>query len=142
MGRERSWSWRIPCGYYGSSSLASAGTGLLSSLIPLVVGGLLAGILALGGTALLTTLFQTTVNIIGRKLPIDDLSELDEEQARLLFKITDRQLLSNLLGNIQAPAPAPVPTSPLLGLLGGGSTGNVDLASLLGGSTGGGDVVN
>merc|ERR1711915_328360 len=83
-----------------------------------------------------------TVNIIGRKLPMDDLSKLDEEQARLLSKITDRQLLSNLLGNIQAPAPAPVPTSPLLGLLGGGSTGNVDLASLLGGSTGGGDVVN
>merc|ERR1719378_153151 len=97
---------------------------------------------ALGGTTLLTTLFQTTVNIIGRKLPMDDLSELDEEQARLLSKITDRQLLSNLLGNIQAPAPAPAPTSPLLGLLGGGSTGNVDLASLLGGSTGGGDVVN
>ena len=91
---------------------------------------------------MLTTLFQTTVNIIGRKLPMDDLSELDEEQARLLSKITDRQLLSNLLGNIQAPAPAPVPTSPLLGLLGGGSTGNVDLASLLGGSTVGGDVVN
>merc|ERR1719357_1720745 len=129
-------------GYYGGSSLASAGTGLLSSLIPLALGATLAAILALGGTALLTTLFQTTVNIIGRKLPMDDLSKLDEEQARLLSKITDRQLLSNLLENIQAPAPAPVPTSLLLGLLGGGSTGNVDLASLLGGSTGGGDVVN
>merc|ERR1712228_67701 len=112
-------------GYYGGSSLASAGTGLLSSLIPLALGATLAAILALGGTALLTTLFQTTVNIIGRKLPMDDLSKLDEEQARLLSKITDRQLLSNLLG-----------------ILGGGSTGNVDLASLLGGSTGGGDVVN
>merc|ERR1719147_603020 len=125
-------------GYYGGSSLASTGTGLLSSLIPLALGAVLAGVLALGGTTLLTTLFQTTVNIIGRKLPMDDLSELDEEQARLLSKITDRQLLSNLLGNI----PAPAPTSPLLGLLGGGSTGNVDLASLLGGSTGGGDFVN
>merc|ERR1719495_1320531 len=90
-------------GYHGGSSLASAGTGLLSSLIPLALGATLAAILALGGTALLTTLFQTTVNIIGRKLPMDDLSKLDEEQARLLSKITDRQLLSNLLGNIQAP---------------------------------------
>merc|ERR1711915_734557 len=75
-------------GYYGGSSLASAGTGLLSSLIPLALGATLAAILALGGTALLTTLFQTTVNIIGRKLPMD-LSQLDEEQARLLSKITD-----------------------------------------------------
>merc|ERR1719499_2990678 len=121
-------------GYYGGSSLASSGTGLLSSLIPLALGAVLAGVLALGGTTLLTTLFQTTVNIIGRKLPMDELSE---EQARLLSKITDSHLLSNLLGNIQAPASAPAPTSPLLGLLGGGSTGNVDLASLLGGSTGG-----
>merc|ERR1712198_786079 len=104
-------------GYYDGSSLASTGTGLLSSLIPLALGAVLAGVLALGGTTLLTTLFQTTVNIIGRKLPMDDLSELDEEQARLLSKITDRQLLSNLLGNIQAPAPAPAPTSPLLSLL-------------------------
>ena len=98
-----------------------------------------------GGTALLSTLFTTTVNIIGRKLPVDELAETEDSQARLLAKLNDRQLFGNLFGNIPAAAPAPAPASPLLGLLGGSSGGSLDLASLLGaagGSSGSSDLVN
>jgi hypothetical protein len=111
---------------------------------------------------LLQTLFTTTVNIVGRNLPVDELAETEDYQARLLAKLNDRQLFGNLgnlgnlgnfgnlgnlgnLGNIPAPTPAPAPVSPLLGLLGGNSGGSVDLASLLGaagGSTGSSDVIN
>eukprot|EP00091_Calanus_sinicus_P018365 TRINITY_DN416_c0_g1_i4.p1 TRINITY_DN416_c0_g1~~TRINITY_DN416_c0_g1_i4.p1 ORF type:complete len:324 (+),score=116.02 TRINITY_DN416_c0_g1_i4:140-1111(+) len=129
-------------GYYGGG-VSTGGTSILSSLIPLALGAILAGVVAFGGTALLTTLFTTTVNIIGRKLPVDELAETEDAQARLLAKLNDRQLFGNLLGNI--PAPAPAPTSPLLGLLGGSSGGSVDLASLLGaagGSSGSSDLVN
>ena len=90
-------------------------------------------------------MFTTTVNIIGRKLPVDELAETEDSQARLLAKLNDRQLFGNLFGNIPAAAPAPAPASPLLGLLGGSSGGSLDLASLLGaagGSSGSSDLVN
>jgi hypothetical protein len=136
-------------GHHGGYGGVSHSSGLLSSIIPLALTAILAGLVAFGGTTLLTTLInlflQTTVNIIGRKLPIEELAESENDQARLLAKLNDRQLFGNLLGNIQAPAPAPA--NPLLGLLGGsnGGTGGVDLGSLLGGaggSSGTSDLVN
>jgi len=156
--------------HHGGYGGVSHSSGLLSSIIPLALTAILAGLVAFGGTTLLTTLInlflQTTVNIIGRKLPMEELAESENDQARLLAKLNDRQLFGNLLGNIQAPAPAnpllggllgniqapapapaPAPASPLLGLLGGtnGGTGGVDLGSLLGaagGSSGTSDLVN
>merc|ERR1712128_98560 len=136
-------------GYYGGGGVSSPASGLLSSLIPLALTAILAGLVAFGGTTLLTTLLTTTVNIIGRKLPIDELAESEDSQARLLAKLNDRQLFGNLgnLGNVPVPvpAPAPAPVSPLLGLLGGNSGGGLDLGSLLGaasGSSGSSDLVN
>merc|ERR1712106_1248622 len=145
-------------GYYGGGGVSSPASGLLSSLIPLALTAIMAGLVAFGGTTLLTTLLTTTVNIIGRKLPIDELAESEDSQARLLAKLNDRQLFGNLrnfgnlgnlgnLGNVPAPVPAPAPTpvSPLLGLLGGNSGGGLDLGSLLGaasGSSGSSDLVN
>merc|ERR1712106_1083427 len=123
-------------GYYGGGGVSSPASGLLSSLIPLALTAIVAGLVAFGGTTLLTTLLTTTVNIIGRKLPIDELAESEDSQARLLPKLNDRQLFGNLgsfgnlgnLGNVPAPvpAPAPAPVSPLLGLLGGNSGGGLD----------------
>lgn len=134
-------------GYYGGG-VSTGGSSIFSSLIPLALGAILAGVVTFGGTALLNALFTTTVNIIaGRKLPVDELAETEDSQARLLAKLNDRQLFGNL-GNWNIPAaaaPAPAPASPLLGLLGGNSGGSVDLASLLGaagGSSGGSDLVN
>ena len=122
-----------------------------------------------GKITLLQQLFPTMVAIIGRSLPVDEVAETEDYQARLLAKLNDRQLFGNLgnlgntgglggfgnfgnLGNLgnapspaPAPAPAPAPVSPLLGLLGGNSGGSVDLASLLGaagGSSGSNDVIN
>merc|ERR1719318_942083 len=60
-------------GYYGGG-VSTGGSSILSSLIPLALGAILAGVVAFGGTALLNALFTTTVNIIaGRKLPVDEL---------------------------------------------------------------------
>merc|ERR1712240_428053 len=132
-------------GGYGSVSKPSL-SDKLSSLIPLAITAILAGLLALGGTTLLNLLLQTTVNIIagrlGRSIPLDDLAQSEDSQARLLAKLNDRQLLGNLLGNLQPqplPLPAPAPASPLLGLLGGNSGGGVDIGSLLGTASGSSD---
>merc|ERR1712168_1789750 len=117
-------------GYHGHHTGVSKPS--LSSIIPLALTAILAGLLAFGGTTLLNLLLQTTVNIIGRSLPVDELAQAEDSQARLLAKLNDRQLLGNLLGNIQPlPVPAPAPANPLLGILGGNS-GGVDLGSLLG----------
>merc|ERR1712168_1669784 len=117
-------------GYHGHHTGVSKPS--LSSIIPLALTAILAGLLAFGGTTLLNLLLQTTVNIIGRSLPVNELAQAEDSQARLLAKLNDRQLLGNLLGNIQPlPVPAPAPANPLLGILGGNS-GGVDLGSLLG----------
>jgi len=130
-------------GYHGHQHGVSKPS--LSSIIPLALTAILAGLLAFGGTTLLNLLLQTTVNIIGRSLPVDELAQNEDSQARLLAKLNDRQLLGNLLGNIQPlPVPAPAPANPLLGILGGNS-GGVDLGSLLGAagsSSGPNDMVN
>jgi len=155
-------------GYYGGG-VSTGGSTLVGSLIPLAVVALLAGLAAFGASGLLNTLFPTMVAIIGRSLPVDELAETENDQARLLAKLNDKQLFGNAgnfgnlgnlgnfgnlgnLGNLgntgvpsPAPAPAPSPASPLLGLLGGSSGGSLDLASLLGaagGSSDSNDVVN
>merc|ERR1712168_99330 len=133
-------------GYHGHHTGVSKPS--LSSIIPLALTAILAGLLAFGGTTLLNLLLQTTVNIIGRSLPVDELAQAEDSQARLLAKLNDRQLLGNLLGNIQplpVPAPVPAPANPLLGILGGNSGGGVDLGTLLGAagsSSGPNDMVN
>merc|ERR1712168_1035299 len=133
-------------GYHGHHTGVSKPS--LSSIIPLALTAILAGLLAFGGTTLLNLLLQTTVNIIGRSLPVDELAQAEDSQARLLAKLNDRQLLGNLLGNIQplpVPAPAPAPANPLLGILGGNSGGGLDLGTLLGAagsSSGPNDMVN
>merc|ERR1712168_905463 len=133
-------------GYHGHHTGVSKPS--LSSIIPLALTAILAGLLAFGGTTLLNLLLQTTVNIIGRSLPVDELAQAEDSQARLLAKLNDRQLLGNLLGNIQplpVPAPAPAPANPLLGILGGSNGGGLDLGTLLGAagsSSGPNDMVN
>jgi len=88
---------------------------------------------------------------LGRSLSINDVAAIEEEQARLLSVINDRQLLGNILGNLRpTPAPTPAPAAPannlasILGTLGGssgGTSGNTAgaalLGSLLSGSNGG-----
>jgi len=137
-------------GYYGSTGVSSGLSSLLSSVIPLALAALLAGIVAAGGTTLLTTLvntfFSSIVNIIGRKLPMEELAETEDQQARLLAKLNDRQLFGNLLGGLNPPpapaAPAPSGILDLSSLLGGASNGGaLDLASLLGGGTSTNDLV-
>merc|ERR1711887_226942 len=133
-------------GYHGHGHAVSKPS--LSSIIPLALTAILAGLLAFGGTTLLNLLLQTTVNIIGRSLPVDELAQAEDSQARLLAKLNDRQLLGNLLGNIQPlplPALAPAPANPLLGILGGSNGGGLDLETLLGAagsSSGPNDMVN
>merc|ERR1711970_1625680 len=135
-------------GYHGHGHGHAVSKPSLSSIIPLALTAILAGLLAFGGTTLLNLLLQTTVNIIGRSLPVDELAQAEDSQARLLAKLNDRQLLGNLLGNIQplpVPAPAPAPANPLLGILGGNSGGGLDLGTLLGAagsSSGPNDMVN
>merc|ERR1711887_211241 len=133
-------------GYHGHHTGVSKPS--LSSIIPLALTAILAGLLAFGGTTLLNLLLQTTVNIIGRSLPVDELAQAEDSQARLLAKLNDRQLLGNLLGNIQplpVPAPAPALANPLLGIIGGSNGGGLDLETLLGAagsSSGPNDMVN
>merc|ERR1711887_482593 len=135
-------------GYHGHGHGHAVSKPSLSSIIPLALTAILAELLAFGGTTLLNLLLQTTVNIIGRSLPVDELAQAEDSQARLLAKLNDRQLLGNLLGNIQPlplPAPAPAPANPLLGILGGNSGGGLDLGTLLGAagsSSGSNDMVN
>merc|ERR1719186_962062 len=159
-------------GYYGGGGVSTGRPSLLSAIIPLALVAVIAGLAALASSTLLQQLFPTMVAIIGRSLPVDEVAETEDYQARLLAKLNDRQLFGNLgnlgntgglggfggfgnfgnlgnLGNVPAPAPAPAPVpapvSPLLGLLGGNSGGSLDLASVLGaagGSSGSNDVIN
>merc|ERR1712236_121574 len=99
-------------GYHGHGhghGVSTGGSSILSTLIPLALGAILAGLVAAGGTALLSQLFTTVVSVVagrllglGRSLPLDDQAESEDFQARLLAKLNDRQLLGNLgnLGNI------------------------------------------
>merc|ERR1712215_277529 len=51
-------------GYHGGHGVSTGGSSILSSLIPLALGAILAGLVAAGGTALLSTLFTTIVSVV------------------------------------------------------------------------------
>merc|ERR1712236_119675 len=84
-------------GYHGHGhghGVSTGGSSILSTLIPLALGAILAGLVAAGGTALLSQLFTTVVSVVagrllGRSLPLDDQAESEDFQARLLAKLND-----------------------------------------------------